>query len=66
MIFVLLINHNFYIMSSKIYFSIGLILLILMPLSILKATWLATVGRLISTEEKSMTDNSEGQGSLSY
>lgn len=64
MIFVLLINHNLYIMSNKIYLSIGLILFILMPLSVIKAIWVSTVGRLISNVEGLLSNNSEDQGSL--
>jgi hypothetical protein len=51
-------------MSNKIYLSIGLILFILMPLSVIKAIWVSTVGRLISNVEGLLSNNSEDQGSL--
>jgi len=52
-------------MSNKIYISIAILLFVLMPLSIIKAIWMATFGRFFNREDQLNKDSYE-QGQLSY
>jgi len=52
-------------MSNKIYISIAILLFVLMPLSIIRAIWMATFGKLFNREDQLNKDKFD-QGQLSY